>query len=106
MQSVADGAGLAVLDIVVIVAVMSGVTWLGHYFSGAIKTRTGFFQADGSLPWWAVSASILATLVSAVTFVSVPAAVFAPDGNLTYFQVVLGLALGKIAVGLMLAKPF
>ena len=85
---------------------MAAVTWMGHRLSGAIDSRRAFFQGDGALPWWAVSASILATLVSAVTFVSVPAAVFAPGGDLTYFQVVLGLALGKVAVGLVLARPF
>lgn len=58
------------------------------------------------MPWWAVSASIIATVVSAVTFVSVPAAVFAPEGNLTYFQVILGLALGKVVVARLLARPF
>ena len=36
------------------------------------------------MPLWAVSASIIATVVSAVTFVSVPAAVFAPEGNLVF----------------------
>jgi solute:Na+ symporter, SSS family len=100
------GEGLALVDLLVILAVMAGVTWLGHRLSGSIKTRRSFLQSDGTLPWWAVSASILATLVSAVTFVSVPAAVFAPGGDLTYFQVILGLALGKIAVGLLLARPF
>lgn len=94
------------VDIGVIAAVMLGVTWLGHRFSGAVKSRRAFFQADGSLPWWAVSASIIATLVSAVTFISVPAAVFADGGDLKYFQVILGLAFGKVAVGMMLARPF
>ncbi|XOV83279.1 MAG: hypothetical protein ACFHXK_20805 [bacterium] len=98
--------GLHVIDILVIVVVMLVVTCLGHKLSGTISSRRAFFQADGSLPWWAVSASILATLVSAVTFISVPAAVFAPGGDLTYFQVIVGLALGKIAVGMLLAKPF
>lgn len=98
--------GINAVDIGVIVVVMLGVTWLGHRLSGRIASRRGFFQADGTLPWWAVSASILATLVSAVTFVSVPAAVFAPGGDLTYFQVIIGLALGKVAVGLLLARPF
>jgi Na+/proline symporter len=99
-------SGLAFVDLVVIIAVMAGVTWAGHRLSGSISSRRSFFEADGSLPWWAVSASILATLVSAVTFVSVPAAVFAPGGDLTYFQVIIGLALGKIAVGMLLARPF
>ena len=98
--------GLHPLDIVVIVVVMLLVTWMGHRLSGNINTRSAFFQGDGTLPWWAVSASILATLVSAVTFVSVPAAVFAPGGDLGYFQVILGLALGKIAVAMVLVKPF
>lgn len=100
------GDGLAAIDLVVIIAVMAGVTFLGHRLSGSVANRRSFFQADGTLPWWAVSASILATLVSAVTFVSVPAAVFAPGGNLTYLQVIIGLALGKIAVGMILARPF
>jgi SSS family transporter len=98
--------GLGAIDLAVIAAVMLGVTWMGHRLSGSITTRRDFFQADGTLPWWAVSASIIATLVSAVTFVSVPAAVFADGGNLTYFQVILGLAFGKIAVALLLARPF
>lgn len=100
------GSGLAPIDLAVIGAVMLGVTWLGHQLSGSIASRRGFFQADGSMPWWAVSASILATLVSAVTFVSVPAAVFAPGGDLTYLQVIIGLALGKVAVAVLLARPF
>lgn len=98
--------GLNPIDLGVIVVVMMAVTWAGHRLSGSITDRRGFFQADGTMPWWAVSASIIATVVSAVTFVSVPAAVFAPSGNLTYFQVILGLALGKIFVARLLARPF
>ena len=85
---------------------MVGVTWLGHRLSRGVTSRQSFFQADGTLPWWAVSASIIATLVSAVTFIAVPANVFADGGDLKYFQVILGLALGKVAVGMLLAKPF
>ena len=98
--------GIHPVDLGVIAIVMLGVTWAGHRLSGRIHDRRGFFQADGTMPWWAVSASIIATVVSAVTFVSVPAAVFAPEGNLTYFQVILGLALGKVVVARLLARPF
>ena len=94
------------VDLVVIVLVMVLVTLAGQRLSGNTKTLRDFFNGGGNLPWWVVSTSIIATLVSAVTFISVPAAVFAPGGNLTYFQVVLGLAAGKIAVGVLLAKPF
>ena len=73
--------------------VMVLVTLAGKRLSGNTKTLRDFFNGGGDLPWWVVSTSIIATLVSAVTFISVPAAVFAPGGNLTYFQVVLGLSL-------------
>jgi Na+/proline symporter len=36
----------------------------------------------------------------------VPGAVFRDGGNLTYAQVILGLALGKIAIGLLFARHF
>ena len=94
------------IDIAVIMAVMLLVTWLGHRLGQGVASRNALFQADGTLPWWAVSASVIATLVSAVTFVAVPANVFAPGGDLKYVQVIVGLALGKIAVGMLLAKPF
>ena len=99
-------SALGLIDLGVIALVMLGVTWAGHRLSGTITDRQGFFQAGGSMPWWAVSASIIATVVSAVTFVSVPAAVFAPEGNLSYVQVIIGLALGKVLVARLLARPF
>ena len=98
--------GIGLIDLGVIATVMFGITWAGHRLSGSITNRRDFFQADATMPWWAVSASIIATVVSAVTFVSVPAAVFAAEGNLTYFQVILGLALGKVLVARLLARPF
>ena len=100
------GTGLALIDGAVIVLLLAAVTWGGHRLSGNIKDRNGFFQAGGSLPWWAVAASIVATLVSSVTFVSVPAAVFKAGGNLTYLQVILGLAFGKMLIALLVARPF
>ena len=100
------GTGLSWIDTAVIVALMALVTVAGHKLSGRISDRHSFFQAGGSLPWWAVSASIVATLVSSVTFVSVPANVFKEGGNLTYFQLILGLAFGKILVAWLVARPF
>ncbi|MEM1229224.1 MAG: hypothetical protein AAGI15_01710 [Pseudomonadota bacterium] len=90
----------------IIAGALLGITWLGHRLSGSIHSRRSFFQADGNLPWWAVSASIVATLVSSVTFISVPAAVFRDGGNMTYLQVVIGLALGKLAIAAVLARDF
>lgn len=97
---------LGILDIAAMVAVVLAVTLLGHRLSGSIQTRNSFFAADGTMPWWAVSASIIATLVSSVTFVSVPAAVFRDGGDLTYLQVIIGLAIGKFFIAGILVRSF
>ena len=97
---------MSFVDTLVVVAVMALVTWMGHRLSGGTATRAQFFNAGGGLPWWAVSSSIIATVVSSVTFISVPAAVFRDGGNLTYFQMILGLALGKVVTAWLFARPY
>lgn len=97
---------LSIIDVCVIFSLMAGVTWFGHVLSGSVVNRSQFFNAGGGLPWWAVSTSIIATVVSSVTFISVPAAVFNDGGNLTYIQMIIGLALGKIVTSWLFAEPY
>ncbi|MEO1237369.1 MAG: hypothetical protein AAFX76_11330, partial [Planctomycetota bacterium] len=51
----------------------------------------------GGLPWWAVAGSIMATIISAVTFVTVPSRAFREGGDFTYLQ--LGLIAGLLSRG-------
>ncbi len=97
---------LSLIDVFVIFSLMAGVTWFGHVLSGSVVNRSQFFNAGGGLPWWAVSTSIIATVVSSVTFISVPAAVFMDGGNLTYAQMIIGLSLGKIVTSWLFAEPY
>ena len=97
---------VSLLNLFVIAGTMVAVTVFGHLLSGGVKNRKDFFNAGGGLPWWAVSTSIIATVVSAVTFISVPTSVFQSQGNLFYIQVLFGLMLGKILTGLFFAVPF
>lgn len=97
---------LSMLNLAIILGVMLAVTVLGHLLAGGVKTRRDFFTAGGGLPWWSVSTSIIATVVSAVTFISVPTSVFRDGGNLFYIQILFGLMLGKILTGFVFAGPF
>lgn len=97
---------MSALDVIVIALLFIGITVLGHCLSGGISDRRGFFEASGALPWWAVAASVVATLVSSVTFVSVPGDVFRSGGDLTYLQVVVGLAVGKLIIAGVVAKAY
>ena len=82
------------------------VTVAGHRLAGRARNRRDFFEGGNAMPWWAVSASIIATVISSVTFIAVPAAVFKPGGDLGYFQVLLGLMLGKVLTAVVFANPY
>ncbi len=50
------------------------------------------------LPWWAVSGSMIATEISALTFIGVPGMVYAMSGDWTYLQWGLGSIIARFAV--------
>ena len=50
-----------------------GTTLVGHRLKGKQKSTRDFFLGGRNLPWYAVTASTIATTISAVTFIGVPA---------------------------------
>ena len=100
-------AGFTLIDWVVVLATLGAVTWLGHAKSGRQDGARDFFLGGRRLPWYAVSASIVATEISAVTYVSLPWLVYRDGGDLTYLQVVFGgYALARVLVGLFLVPVY
>ena len=97
---------LSPLNLVVVVSVMLMVTYVGHKLSNHATTSRSFFTADGGLPWWAVAASLYATVVSAVTFVSLPAMIYRPGADLSFIQLIIGLVIGKILAAWLFARPY
>ncbi|MEK6323749.1 MAG: sodium:solute symporter [Acidobacteriota bacterium] len=94
---------LHALDLIIIVAYLAGVLLLGWYFSRKQKDLRDYFLSDHDVPWWALSASIVATETSVVTFISVPAFAFAANargegGNFTFMQLVAGYMLGRLII--------
>ena len=78
---------------IVVFAYMLFTTWLGHRLSGKQQTIRDFFLGGRKLPWYAVSGSVIATEISAMTLVGIPAFLWAETGDLRY----AGLAIGNIA---------
>jgi len=106
LESTLQG-GLSALDGVVLLTVLAAVTWLGHARSGKQTELKDFFLGGRSLPWWAVAASIVATEISAVTFVSLPSVVWREGGNLTYLQIGLfGSLVARAVVGYVLVPAY
>ncbi len=94
------------LDWGVLVGYLLLTTWVGHRLRGKQANIKDFFLAGRSLPWPAVCGSIIATEISAVTFIGVPGAVFALTGNFTYLQWAIGSIIARVIVGLYFVRVF
>lgn len=95
-----------VADWVVLIGYLLLTTFLGARLAGRQATLRDFFLGGRRLPWYAVSGSIIATEISAVTFVSVPAVVFAQGGDCTYLQLALGAILARVIIGVWFVPAF
>ncbi len=94
------------LDWAVLAVYLLLTTWIGHALRGRQSTMKDFFLAGRSLPWPAVCGSIIATEISAITFVGVPGMVFAAGGDFTYLQWGLGSLLARVIVGVWFVRVF
>jgi len=71
-NAVGPRSGLPFIDYVIIVVSLLASLYIGFYFSKGQKSTRKYFAADGKIPSWAIGMSILATLVSSVTFLAYP----------------------------------
>jgi SSS family solute:Na+ symporter len=65
-------SGLPFIDYAIIAISLLASLYIGFYFSRGQKSTQKYFAADGKIPSWAIGMSILATLVSSVTFLAYP----------------------------------
>ena len=89
------------LDWLIVAGLLVGLTLLSRSLSRRQKTERDYFAGSRNLPWYAVAASLVATEISAVTYISLPSIVHRPGGNLTYLQIGL---FGYVAARLLVAR--
>jgi SSS family transporter len=98
------------IDLIVIIAYVTGVLVLGWWFSRRQKTIRNYFLSDQDVPWWAIAASIVATETSVLTFISVPAFAYAASGgiggNFTFMQLVMGYMVGRVIIVLLFIPSY
>jgi len=97
-------ATFTALDWTILVAYLAGTTWLGVHLGRDQKDSKDYFVAGGTIPWWAVCFSIVATETSALTFISIPGLSYL--GNLGFLQVTVGYLLGRIVVAYTLLPRY
>lgn len=85
------------LNWTVLILYLLGMVYLGYYFmKRASKSSDDFFKGGGRIPWWAAGISIFATMLSAITYMSIPAKAYATDW--TYYPMQICILLVSFPV--------
>ncbi|AHF14328.1 sodium:solute symporter [Niabella soli] len=88
-------ARLHFIDFAIIVLVLGVTVFLGFRFSRKQNSTQNFFLSKGNIPSWALGLSLLATLISSVTFLGYPAQGY--TGN--WILLVQGLMVPVVLLG-------
>jgi SSS family solute:Na+ symporter len=83
---------LNLIDLLVVVAYLVGVTALGCMMTRKTRTANEFMAAGGTLPGWVVGLSIIGTFVSSISFIANPGKSYADNWNPFVFSLSLPLA--------------
>jgi SSS family transporter len=94
------------IDWAVLGSYLALTSWVAERLAGRRQTMRDFFLGGRKLPWWAVSGSIVAAEISGVTFVSIPAAAWAADGNYTYLLFAVGSVIARVLIGICFVPAF
>ncbi|MGC9197814.1 MAG: sodium:solute symporter family transporter [Acidobacteriaceae bacterium] len=102
----ADPHRLGALDLALVGIYLVGITLFGLRFrklsgGGAPADRSlrSYFLANNTIPWWAISLSIVSAETSTLTIISIPGVAFA--GNFGFLQIVIGYMIGRIVVAFL-----
>ena len=91
-------------DYAVVLASLVVLLAIGGAFTRQQHGTSDFFLARRRIPWWAASLSFLATEISAVTIIAVPATAYRE--NWEYAQFFIGSSLAKFVVALLFIPAF
>ena len=93
-----------VLDWAVLAAYLLVSLFIGLWVSRGNKNLKEYMFGGGSMPWIAVGISLIATSVSATTFLGAPADVY--GDNMTFLMFQIGALLSIVVVGFVFIPRF
>ena len=96
--------GLNTLDLVVIVLYLTGITVFGLRFRKKQRSLKDYFLAGNTIPWWAISLSIVAAETSTLTIIGIPGMAY--ERNFEFLQLVLGYLVGRVIISFLLIPHY
>ena len=85
--------GFTYIDLAVLIVYLLAVLIAGLYFAKKEMKGKEYFKGDGTVPWWVTSVSIFATLLSPISFLSLPGNSYAGSWLLWFAQLGMLLAI-------------
>lgn len=95
-----SAADWAVVGLYFLVLVASGV-WINRR---PPDTTDGYFRGGGRIPWWAAGVSVVATSLSAASFIGVPQQSYL--GDLTYISINIGMVIASVVIAVLFIPAF
>ena len=96
--------GLTLVDLGVILIYLAGITMFGLRFRKQQRSLRDYFLADNTIPWWAISLSIVAAETSTLTVISIPGLAY--DKNFSFLQLVFGYLIGRVVISFVLLPHY
>lgn len=104
MQDATTPSHFATLDWAVLLGYLMLIIATGFIFTRKQTGSSDYFLAGRRMPAWAVAISVLATSLSAATFIGVPQSGF--TGNLTYLATNIGMLVAILIVAFLFIPAF
>jgi len=98
------GSSLTWQDYSVLLLFLAVMIFVGLYFGREEKSTADFFLGERKIPWWAACLSFVATEISAVTLISVPAIAYME--NWEYAQFFMGSFLARVVIAFLFIPAF
>lgn len=92
------------ITILILISCYIGLLYVVSYFSSRHADADSFYLAGRKAPWPLVSYGMIGVAISGITFISVPGEV--ANSGFSYFQLVIGYALGLMVVAWILLPLF
>lgn len=100
----ASGSNLTWQDYTVVLALLVLLVLVGIYCGREEKSTNDFFLGGRQIPWWAACLSFVATEISAVTLIAVPAVAYME--NWEYAQFFIGSFLARVVIAFLFIPAF
>lgn len=94
--AIAGSHHIRTIDLLIVVLYLAGITLFGLHFRSPGSSLRSYFLAGRTIPWWAISLSIVAAETSTLTIISIPGLAFSSDFG--FLQLLMGYLVARVVL--------